>query len=99
MNESIQEIAMQIKLARKKKGISQRELSAKVGIPQSHISKIEQGLVDLQTSTLIQIARALELELMLVSRIHLTIVEAIQNQSSRTESLPAYQLSEGDEDG
>ncbi len=35
-------------------------------MPQSHISKIENGATDLQTSTLIQISRALEMELMLV---------------------------------
>ncbi|MDE3046098.1 MAG: helix-turn-helix transcriptional regulator [Verrucomicrobiota bacterium] len=98
MDGSIQEMAAQVKAARKKKGLSQRELAAKVGMPQSHISKIEQGLVDLQTSSLIQIARALDLEPVLISRTHLSAVEAIQQNRPSSKSIPAYQLPEGEDD-
>ena len=45
-----------------------RELSAKFGVPQSHISKIENGAVDLRTSSLVALARVLDLELELVSK-------------------------------
>lgn len=96
MIDSIKKIVATIKAAREKKGLSQRALSAKVGIPQSHISKIEQGVVDLQTSSLIQIARVLDLELVLVSRDHLSAVQALQKTSAR-KTLPAYRLS--DEEG
>ena len=92
MTYSIQEIASKIKAGRIKKGLSQRALSIKIGVPQSHISKIENGLVDLQTSSLIEIARALDLELVLVSRSLLPAVQAIQNASSALKSIPAYQL-------
>jgi transcriptional regulator with XRE-family HTH domain len=68
MNESIQHIARQIKEAREAKGLSQRALSKKVGIPQSHISKIENGAVNLQLSSLIELTRVLGLELMLVPK-------------------------------
>ena len=96
---SIEEIAASIKAARAKKGISQRTLSLKVGIPQSHISKIEQGLVDLQTSSLIQIARVLDLELMLVSRSLVSAVQALQTHSGKiSKSIPAYQLSDEEEE-
>ena len=98
MNDSIQEIAAQIREARKKKGLSQRALSAKVGITQSHISKIEQGGVDLQISTLIEIARTLELELVLVSREHLSVVEALRRGLGARKAIPAYRLSEGEDD-
>lgn len=94
MNHSIQEIAASIQAARKKKGLSQRALSAKIGIPQSHISKIEQGMVDLQTSTLIEIARVLDLELVLVSRSYLSAVQAIQEVHQSSKPLPAYRLAE-----
>ena len=92
MTYSIQEIASTIKAARTKKGLSQRALSVKIGVPQSHISKIENGLVDLQTSSLIEIARTLDLELVLVPRNLLPAVQAIQNSSSTLKSIPAYQL-------
>ncbi len=98
MIDSIQEIAAMIKAAREKKGLSQRALSAKVGIPQSHISKIEQGMVDLQTSSLIQIARALDLELVLVSRTHLSAVQALQNASYSSKAIPMYRLSNEEKD-
>ncbi len=91
MIESIEEIANKIKAARKKKGLSQRALGAKVGIPQSHLSKIERGMVDLQTSSLIQLARILEMELMLVSRSHVSAVQALEKRGS-LKSVPVYQL-------
>lgn len=99
MLDSIQEIATMIKAARKKKGLSQRELSAKVGFPQGHLSKIEQGMVDLQTTSLIQIARALDLELVLVSRAHLSAVQALQKASNTSKSIPAYRLTNEEDEG
>jgi len=36
--------------------------------PRSHISKVEKGAVDLRLSSLIELARALDLEFMLVPR-------------------------------
>ena len=54
--------------ARQRKGFSQRELSAKSGLPQSHISKIESGAVDLRVSSLVALARVLDLELELVPK-------------------------------
>jgi transcriptional regulator with XRE-family HTH domain len=95
---SIEGIVAKLKAARRKKGLSQEELGKKIGMPQSHVSKIEKGLVDLQTSTLIEIARILDLELMLIARENITAVEAIENYSQRgTMQVRAYQLNEGDE--
>ncbi len=96
--DCIQEIMATLKAARKKKGLSQRALSAKVGIPQSHISKIEKGMVDLQTSSLIQIARVLDLEVVLVSRTHLSTVQALQNASFTSKSIPMYRLTDEEEE-
>ncbi len=98
MKYSTQELAKSIKIARNKKGLSQRALSIKIGVPQGHISRIENGLVDLQTSSLIEIARALDLELMLVSRSFVPAVQAIQSNQDRSNSLPAYQLTEEEDD-
>ena len=52
-------------------------LFALVGVPQSHISKIENGAVDLKLSSLVQIARALDLELKLIPRKAIPAVEGI----------------------
>lgn len=75
MNYSVEHITKAIKAARKEKRMSQRALGAKTGVPQSHISRIENGAVDIKTSSLIEFARALDMELMLVPRI---LVPAIQ---------------------
>lgn len=73
-------IAEQIKAAREGKGLSQRALAERVGIPQGHISRIENANVDLQASSLIQIARALDLELMLIPRNALPAIEALRGR-------------------
>jgi transcriptional regulator with XRE-family HTH domain len=88
-----------LKAARQAKGLSQRALSESVGMPQSHISKIEQGTVDLQMSSLLSFARALDIEIMLVPRKLVPAVEAItktQRDSSDASPAvrPAYTLDE-----
>lgn len=71
------EIIETLRNVRQTKGLSQKELSNRAGIPQSHLSKIESGTVDIQLSSLVQIARALDLELKLVPRKALSAVESI----------------------
>ena len=84
---SIEHIARALKSAREARGLSQRALSARAGMPQSHISKIEQGAVDLRVSTLVALARVLDLELELVARKALPAVHAIVGRSDQ--SAPA----------
>lgn len=90
----LENIAQELKAARNKKGLSQRELGAKVGIPQSHISKIENGAVDLKTSSLIELARALDLELMLVPRALTPAVQGLQRGLTSRERSPSQTLAE-----
>jgi transcriptional regulator with XRE-family HTH domain len=81
---ALDSLAQIIRQARESKGLSQRALSERVGIPQGHISRIENGSVDLQASSLIQIARALDLELALIPRRALSTVQALYNRPSDT---------------
>lgn len=97
MNDSIEHIAEAIKAARIKKGLTQRALAERVGVPQSHISKIENGAVDLRTSSLIEFTRALDLELMLVPRALTTFAQGLQRSAASGEFLPAFQLEEEDD--
>jgi transcriptional regulator with XRE-family HTH domain len=96
-----------LKAARVEQKLSQRELSAKAGVPQSHISKIENGAVDIQLSSLIAFARALDLEVMLVSRRSVPAVQAVLRSSGVATSRrgenapmprPAYSLDEEEEE-
>lgn len=56
-------------------------------MPQSHISKIEKGAADLRISSLVQLARVLDLEVELVPRKALPAVHALVGRSD--ESAPA----------
>ncbi len=74
-----------LKAARETKAISQRELSARSGVPQAKISRLESGAVGLQLSTLIALARALDLEVELVPRKALPAVQTIVRSTERKE--------------
>lgn len=94
-----EEIAAGLKAARLAKGLTQKELGRRVGLPQSHISKIENGGVDLQLSSLTELGRALDLEVRLVPRAAVVVLEGLlRTVGSPTSSpqVPAYRLEEDD---
>ena len=98
MDSPLQSLLDRLKAARERKGLSQRALGVRVGLPQSHISKIENGGVDLQASSLLEIARALDLELILVPRGILPAIRAIQQEAPATAPRwPAYRLDDEEE--
>lgn len=70
-----------LRQARARKGWSQRDLSQRAGVPQAHISKIESGAVDMRLSTLVQLARLLDLEPVLTPRAALPAVQAIVREA------------------
>ncbi len=104
MNYATEHIARALKKAREEKGLSQRELGRKAGVPQGHISKIENGTVDLRVSSLIALARALDLELALAPRKVLPALKSLARSSAadalRDSKLPRplYSLDEEDHD-
>jgi len=77
MSYATEQIAETLRKAREQKGLSQRALSARAGVPQSHISKIENNAVDLRISSLTAIAHALDLELALVPRKAVPAVKSV----------------------
>lgn len=108
MSYVTEQILASLRQARVRKGFSQRELSARSGVPQSHISKIESGGVDLRMSSLIALARVLDLELFVVPKKSVPAVKSIirSSQSLSNNGIsdegeqmsPAYQLEEGYDD-
>ncbi|MCU7892433.1 MAG: helix-turn-helix domain-containing protein [Candidatus Thiodiazotropha sp. (ex Ustalcina ferruginea)] len=95
-------LAEALKTARQRKKLSQRGLSQAAGMPQAQISKIENAAVDMRVSTLIELARTLDLELMLVPRKHVfavrSIVGADQGSLNRAKQQPVYALESEDDD-
>ncbi|MGD8590753.1 MAG: helix-turn-helix transcriptional regulator [Chromatiales bacterium] len=67
----------QLKRARLEKKLKQSELGVKLGLPQSHISKIEKGGTDPRLSTLTDMARLLDQELVLVPRSMVPAIRAL----------------------
>ncbi|GAB2712664.1 helix-turn-helix domain-containing protein [Halomonas garicola] len=88
MSFATEHLAERLKAAREAKGLSQRALSKLSGVPQSHISKIESHAVDLRISSLVTLAHALELELMLVPRQALPAVRSV-TRSVTPKPLPS----------
>jgi transcriptional regulator with XRE-family HTH domain len=80
---STESLTTALRSAREAKGFSQRALAGRAKIPQSHLSKIETGAVDLQLSTLIELARELDLEVMLIPRKLVPAVEALTRSGER----------------
>lgn len=85
-----------LKEIRRAKGLSQRDLGAAAGLPQSHLSRIESGAVDLQLSSLLELARLLELDVTLVPRKSLPALKALLRGDAP--ARPAYSLEAEGED-
>jgi len=103
MEQSTKALTDALRKARIAAGLSQRALSAKLGIPQSRLSRIENGAIDVRTSTLLELSRALGLEPMLIPRRLVPAVarlaEDADPDSSASNTRPLYRLDEGDDDG
>jgi HTH-type transcriptional regulator / antitoxin HipB len=76
--------------ARQAKKLSQIELSRLLDIPQSYISQVEQSKHDIKITTLLNWARVLDLEIMLVPRnLVNTVSYLLSPKKSEPDSLPA----------
>ena len=63
---------------------SQRELAAKVGLPQAHISALETGKVAPRFNTLLDLVRILGFDLLLVPRPLVPAVQSLLRDSERS---------------
>jgi len=89
-------ITQLLKQARIEKHLKQAELGAKLGLPQSHISTIEIGRTDPRLSTVTDMARLLDRELVLVPRAMLPAVMAFID--GEDEQKPLWTLDSYNED-
>ena len=77
--------------------ITQAELADKLGIRQSQISELERGVVDPSLSTVQDVSRTLDLELMLIPRKFISVVESLlRRKGLEVEDRPLYALNEND---
>lgn len=88
-------IIEQLRSSRQALGMKQSELGKKLGLPQSHISKIEQGANDPRLSTVTDMARVLDQELILIPRQMVTSIRALLHGEGEEERR--FQPDEGNE--
>jgi predicted transcriptional regulator len=67
----------QLRAVRRERKLSQKALGARLGLPQSHVSAIEAGKVDPRLSSVLELARQLDLEPMLIPRARVPAVRAL----------------------
>jgi transcriptional regulator with XRE-family HTH domain len=83
-----EDLVREIRGRRTDAGISQRALAARSGLTQAHISQIETGTLEPGLSSFIDMARALDLEIMLVPKKFLPAVQGILRQTPTEQSSP-----------
>lgn len=89
--------AEQIKRARLAHKLTQRELAKRCGLTQPQISLMERGNVDPQVSNLVQVARVLDLEPMLVPKQWAGFVKGLQmSDETAHPARPAYRIENDD---
>lgn len=69
-------------------GLTQTALAGRIGTTQSYIAAVERGDRETRWSTVLEIARALELEAVLVPRERLPAVEAVLHLSPEDDVPP-----------
>ena len=87
-----EDIRRELKEARGKRGWSQRELGSRLGLPQMHISGIESGKIVPRYDTLLELARILDRDLLMVPRALVPVVQSLMRDHARQD-----QQGEGEE--
>jgi transcriptional regulator with XRE-family HTH domain len=82
MTYQSEELIREVQGQRIKMAMSQRALAARSGLTQAHISQIETGRLEPGLSSFIQMARALDLEVVLVPKKLLPAVEGVLRPSA-----------------
>ena len=84
MSYQSEEIIREVQGQRIKAALSQRALAARSGLTQAHISQIETGRLEPGLSSFIEMARALDLEVVLVPKKLLPAVQGVLRPSADT---------------
>ncbi len=85
-----------LRQARSSRQLTQQELARRLGLRQRQISDLERATVDPRLSTIQNVARALDLDVMLIPRHLISTVEGLQRAGSDAAARPMYALGEED---
>ena len=92
------DIIEQLKASRKSKKISQGDLGKRMKLPQSHISNIESGQTDTRLSTVVEMSRQLDHELMLIPKEWIMAVQHIVAGHPEKLSQPKWRIMEEEDE-
>jgi len=79
----------QLRQSREVKGLTQSDMGERIGQPQSAVSRIERG-GDIRVSTLLEMARVLEMEPVLVPKHLIPAVHALLGHASRQPDIQTF---------
>ena len=97
MDVHTQHLYKQLVELRHAKKLSQRELAGKLNLPQSYVSKIESGKLNIQLANYLDLVRYLGAEVMVVPLPLVPIVTAMigsQSVSADTQKRPVWAISD-----
>lgn len=89
-SDALLDIGRLLKTTRKSKRLTQEQVADLAGISRPRYREIEAGSSSARTTTLINIARALGLELMLIPQAMMPAVDALLRPHDDLEDLPAF---------
>lgn len=93
VSEALQDIGRLLKTSRKTLGLTQEQVADMAGISRPRYREIEAGSSAARTTTLINIGRALGLELMLIPQAVVPAVNALLQPEGAEDDLPAFTAS------
>ena len=97
--DDVLDLAQSLRTARLERSLTQEQLANKLGLRQRQISDLERSANDPRLSTIQNVSRALDLELMLVPRQLIAAVEGLQRSSMAADASskrPMYTRSDDD---
>jgi transcriptional regulator with XRE-family HTH domain len=92
-SEALLAIGRLLKTARRNLGLTQEQVADLAGISRPRYREIEAGSAAARTTTLINISRALGLELMLIPQAIVPTVDALLRPHDDDDDLPAFVVS------
>lgn len=95
-SETLRDLGRMLHIARKSVGLTQEQVAERAGIARPNYRNIENGSVAARATTLINVARALGMELMLIPQAMVPGVNALLRPSD-DDDAPAF-TTEPDED-
>jgi transcriptional regulator with XRE-family HTH domain len=100
-----EDMQRELKKARTKRGWSQTELGRHIGLPQTHISGIETGRIVPRFDTLLDLARILGHDLLMIPRELVPAIQGIirdhrhqEKEPYEEEERPLYSIDKNDDD-